>query len=73
MIYFKGDIIQKGEDLRGNKLEWCWGSELVGVNNEVTLPDAKLWHRPFKNKIKYLIWCMFNVRLSVTKTIKESK
>ena len=66
-ICFKGDIIQKDVDLRGNKLEWCWGSELVGVNTTVTDVVGLLFYRPIENWLKYFFWWMFNVKFIIQK------
>lgn len=54
MIVFKGDIIQKKRNKDRNPIETLYASELIGVIVTAHINDSVLWHRPFKNKIKYL-------------------
>lgn len=56
---YKGDIVQKTIDSRGNPLDWLWGTDLMGVNKNVDIGNSHvLWHRPFKNHVKHTWWIL---------------
>lgn len=54
--YYSGDIIMRNQRKDGTKIEWMWGTDLMGVIHDTVIDRFTLFHRPFKNRLKHLIW-----------------
>ena len=59
MIFYKGDIVLPKKDEKGNKLEYLWGANLIGVTVKTETNHHVLFHRPIKTKIK--LWLGMSV------------
>lgn len=52
MNFYKGDIVLSKQDKKGNKLEYLWGTALIGVIVNIKTDSFVLFSRPLKTKLK---------------------
>lgn len=58
--FFKGDIVHHKQDKKGSIFTTFFAMKLYGMLSDQTVDHLIIWHRPFKNKIKHLIYKLKN-------------